>query len=67
VIASNAYDLAPLAELLGEVAKAYPNAFPRKVRSTGPTDEGFEAALDTVAAGVAAKVEKRAGRRKSMF
>jgi DNA-binding transcriptional MocR family regulator len=29
-IASNAYDLTPLAAYLGEVAKAFPNAFPRR-------------------------------------
>lgn len=32
IIASNAYDLSPLAELLEEVAKAYPNEFPRTIR-----------------------------------
>jgi len=31
IIASNAYDLGPLASLLGEVAKAFPNEFPRNV------------------------------------
>lgn len=31
LIASNAYDLSPLVALLSEVAKTYPNAFPRKV------------------------------------
>jgi DNA-binding transcriptional regulator YhcF (GntR family) len=31
VIASNAYDLEPLAVLLQEVAKAFPNDFPRKI------------------------------------
>ncbi len=31
IISSNAYDLAPLANLLGEVAKAFPNQFPRNV------------------------------------
>jgi DNA-binding GntR family transcriptional regulator len=31
IIASNAYDLAPLASFLGEVAKAFPNEFPRNV------------------------------------
>lgn len=30
VIASNAYDLAPLAETLTAIADAYPNAFPRR-------------------------------------
>lgn len=30
VIASNAYDLTPLVEMLAEVAKMYPNDFPRK-------------------------------------
>jgi hypothetical protein len=33
LIASNAYDLAPLVTLLERVAKAFPNAFPRKPRS----------------------------------
>ena len=31
IIASNAYDLEPLVKLLGLVAKAFPNEFPRKV------------------------------------
>ena len=30
LIASNAYDLTPLVEMLTEVAKQYPNEFPRK-------------------------------------
>lgn len=30
VIASNAYDLSPLVEMLDEVAKIYPNEFPRQ-------------------------------------
>ena len=34
LIASNAYDLSPLVEMLDEVAKLYPNEFPRKARST---------------------------------
>lgn len=33
IIASNAYDLAPLASVLEDVAKAFPNAFPRKTAS----------------------------------
>lgn len=32
LIASNAYDLAPLADMLQEVARMYPNEFPRNVR-----------------------------------
>lgn len=32
LIASNVYDLNPLVERLEEIAKAFPNAFPRKVR-----------------------------------
>jgi DNA replication protein DnaD len=32
LIASNVYDLTPLVERLEEIAKAFPNAFPRKVR-----------------------------------
>ena len=32
IIASNAYDLSPLVEMLNEIAKLYPNAFPRKVK-----------------------------------
>lgn len=31
IIASNAYDLTPLVEILEEVAKAFPNGFPRNV------------------------------------
>jgi DNA-binding transcriptional regulator YhcF (GntR family) len=31
IIASNQYDLQPLVEFLGEVAKAFPNEFPRNV------------------------------------
>jgi predicted transcriptional regulator len=31
VISSNAYDLAPLADILGEIAKLFPNEFPRGV------------------------------------
>ncbi len=34
VIASNAYDMTPLVEVLQEVAKMYPNEFPRAVRAT---------------------------------
>jgi DNA-binding transcriptional regulator YhcF (GntR family) len=30
IIASNSYDLQPLAEVLNEIAKAFPNEFPRK-------------------------------------
>lgn len=30
LIASNSYDLKPLVVFLGEIAKAFPNAFPRK-------------------------------------
>lgn len=32
LISSNAYDLSPLVERLREVAKAFPNAFPRTIR-----------------------------------
>lgn len=32
IIASNAYDLSPLVSTLDEVAKAFPNEFPRKIR-----------------------------------
>ena len=32
LIASNSYDLTPLVELLAEIAKQYPNEFPRKVK-----------------------------------
>lgn len=31
IISSNAYDLQPLVALLGEIAKAFPNEFPRRV------------------------------------
>ncbi|MER9458178.1 helix-turn-helix domain-containing protein [Mesorhizobium sp. M0478] len=36
IIASNAYDLSPLADFLGKVAKAFPNEFPRNVRRSRP-------------------------------
>jgi hypothetical protein len=32
IIASNAYDLSPLVELLGSIAKAFPNEFPRQIK-----------------------------------
>jgi len=31
IIASNAYNLTPLVDILGEIAKAFPNEFPRNV------------------------------------
>lgn len=34
LIASNAYDLSPLVDMLTEVAKQYPNEFPRKAKTT---------------------------------
>lgn len=33
MVASNAYDLTPLVDFLGEVAKAFPNEFPRKIEA----------------------------------
>lgn len=39
LIASNAYDLSPLVEMLQEVAKMYPNEFPRNVRPKGKTGD----------------------------
>ncbi|MCK8782726.1 helix-turn-helix domain-containing protein [Rhizobium sp. NTR19] len=49
IIASNAYDLAPLVELLEGVAKAYPNEFPRviKRRQIAPKNLAELAATDT--------------------
>lgn len=41
IISSNAYDLAPLAAVLENVAKAYPNAFPRRI-DVGSSAEFFE-------------------------
>lgn len=32
LIASNAYELGPLVEMLNEVAQAFPNEFPRKIK-----------------------------------
>jgi len=32
LIASNAYDLSPLVEMLGDIAKVYPNMFPRQLK-----------------------------------
>lgn len=42
IIASNAYDLEPLVVLLGRVAKAFPNAFPRRIE-VGDSSRFFEA------------------------
>lgn len=39
LIASNAYDLSPLVTFLEEIAQAYPNEFPRNVRSTKLMDD----------------------------
>lgn len=36
IISSNAYDLNPLASVLQEVAKAYPNEYPRNVKAAQP-------------------------------
>lgn len=36
IIASNAYDLTPLVGVLQQVAIAFPNAFPRRIKATGP-------------------------------
>ena len=67
VIASNAYDLAPLATILGEVAKAFPNAYPRKVRPAGPAGDAFtDVVMAADGEAVVEKVDRR-GRRKSMF
>ena len=38
LIASNSYDLTPLVELLAEIAKQYPNEFPRKVKVNLPRE-----------------------------
>jgi hypothetical protein len=35
--ASNAYNLSPLVAYLGEVAKAFPNEFPRRIRRVDPS------------------------------
>lgn len=45
IIASNAYDLSPLVELLGEVAKAFPNEFPRVIKRRQPAMKGSAEAL----------------------
>lgn len=49
IIASNAYDLSPLVELLEEVAKAFPNEFPRviKRRRLQPKNVAELAEMDT--------------------
>ncbi len=39
LIASNSYDLIPLARVLGEVAEAYPNEFPRKIKLAVQDDQ----------------------------
>lgn len=49
IIASNAYDLSPLVKLLEEVAKAFPNEFPRTIkrRQLAPKSLKELAATDT--------------------
>jgi len=49
IIASNAYDLSPLVHLLNEVAKAFPNEFPRtiKIRRMQPKSLAELAETDT--------------------
>lgn len=49
LIASNAYDLLPLVRFLGEVAKAFPNEFPRKI--TPQVRAQLDAALATTSDG----------------
>lgn len=39
LIASNAYDLSPLVEMLQQIAKMYPNEFPRNVRPNAAKSE----------------------------
>jgi len=38
IIASNSYDLSPLVAFLERVSKAFPNEYPRKLRSAKPTE-----------------------------
>lgn len=59
LISSNAYDLTPLAGFLGEIAKAFPNEFPRNIdkqivqRLSGELDRNEQAArLAEIAAAV---------------
>ncbi len=49
IIASNAYNLEPLVDILGEVAKAFPNEFPRKLDRPVVSLEKTETAPSTTA------------------
>lgn len=58
MIASNAYDLQPLVEMLQEVAEAYPNEFPRKIPSVASSEDSEDDVPRLKAMG-------RIGRRRS--
>jgi hypothetical protein len=71
IISSNAYDLAPLVEVLDRVARAYPNEFPRNIRgiaigeapSSVPATEDvvMEAESDPVAVTTRVRTRARKG------
>lgn len=46
MVASNAYDLEPLVALLDDVAKAFPNEFPRNIRKTRPASDSDSPSAD---------------------
>lgn len=56
IIASNAYSLAPLVEILGEIAKIFPNDFPRRV--TVDQAQAISALLGPRTPDAAGEVEK---------
>ena len=49
IIASNSYDLTPLVELLKQVAKAYPNEFPRSTEKRSTRREAANPMIESEA------------------
>ncbi|MBS0295287.1 MAG: helix-turn-helix domain-containing protein [Proteobacteria bacterium] len=58
IITSNAYDLAPLVSFLNDLAKVFPNAYPRRIQADGPIGPGEKPQASKAKA---FKVRKRPG------
>ncbi|MGR9140725.1 helix-turn-helix domain-containing protein [Rhizobium leguminosarum] len=59
IIASNAYDLAPLVTLLEQVAKAFPNEFPRAVKRRREPPANIKELSETVTDDIPARPRRR--------
>lgn len=59
IIASNAYDLAPLVALLEQVAKAFPNEFPRAVKRRREPPADMQELSETVTDDIPARTRRR--------